>query len=207
MQRREKEESAPRTQYWHDDGGTRYCHYYDGYWHWYGFYHGPHFYWTYYHAHWWWWWDAHHARWVYWWGGYWWWPGPSGMYVYMDGDYYPYAPSVPYAAPAPPPGTPGTTIKSPDGTRMVQVTPDGDAFLYKKRLWRDPTYMKKLAGGVKEARFTGGKGNAPLRIVVERKDGDLSLFDADGKTVAPAKDAAPPEEKPKDIPPPPEYAP
>lgn len=209
MARREKEESTPRRQYWHRSGTTRYCHYYDGHWHWYGFYHGPHFYWTRYHLHWWWWWDARHARWVYWWDGFWWWPGPDGMmFVYVDGRYHPYSPASAVSDEhAPPPGAPGTMNKSPDGKRLVRVTLDGSAYLYKKRLWRGPKYMKHLDSGVKLASFTGGKGGSPLRIVLEKKNGSLALFDADGKAVAAAKDASPPSAAPEEIPPPPEYAP
>lgn len=188
--------------YWHAVGGVRYCHYWDGGAHWYGFYHGPAFYWTRYWDDRWWWYDPTFARWVYWWSGYWWWPGPGGaVYVYVDNNYYPYedAGMVTVKKPQvdqPPPVAPqeadsGSSWVSPDGRRMVQVFGDrSEAFLYDKS-GDKPVFMTYLAKGVAQARFLGGGKGQPLRILLDFKDGTFALFDAEGRSSDAETPAAP----------------
>lgn len=208
-------EVVPRRYYWHSSGGTRYCHYYDGHRHWYGFYFGPTFYWTRYYDERWWWYDASFGRWVYWWDGYWWWWGPGGTaYVYIDDAYYPYDASA-GAVPVPP-GTPasteGSSSVSPDGRRMVQLAgPDGFAFLY-DRSSSGPVFMRFLGKGAERVRYSGGKDDAPLRILLEFKDRSFALFDADGARLDALPGAAkrpptPPPDAPETLPPPPTTAP
>jgi len=223
MPQLERAESRPNQYYWHNEGGMRYSHYYDGRVHWYGFYHGPTFYWTRYYGNRWWWFDAHFARWVFWGNGYWWWPGPGGVpYVYMDNNYYPYegagvtveqavTQAPPSAIPAPAQDK-GTTTNSADGRRMVQVFgADAQAFLYDKTV-TPPTYLKYLGQGVTKVRFSGGNGGAPIQILVEFKDDTFAMFDADGNSQSAAvksdeSAAGAPPPTPDSIPPPPTSAP
>ncbi len=212
-------EIVPNRFYWHTVAGVRYAHYYDGGVHWYGFYHGPQFYWTRWNAGYWWWYDPIWFRWVYWYDGYWWWPGPGGVaFVYVDNAYYPYEengvvvkqPEV-HAPPAEvPPARPGASEVSADGSRMVQITPDGEAFLYDKS-GPEPAFMKYLGKGVAKARFSGGKNGAPLQILLDFKDGTFALFDKDGgpRDAAPEPAAAPGSQQglPSGIPPPPSTPP
>jgi hypothetical protein len=222
IQSQQRSEVVPNHYYWHNAGGLRYSHYYDGHNHWYGFYHGPSFYWTRYYGNRWWWFDGPHARWVFWWNGFWWWPGVNGVpYVYVDNNYYPYEttgvtvehaepqPAPPTAIPAP--GSGKQPVSSPDGSRMVQMGADGQAFLYDKTK-TPPSFMKYLGQGVTKARFSGGTAGAPLQILVEYKDNTFALFDGDGNSqsssVESTEAATPaPPENPDSIPPPPTSAP
>jgi hypothetical protein len=221
IQRQQRVEVVPNRYYWHNDHGMRYSHYYDGRYHWYGFYHGPTFYWTRYYGDRWWWYDPLALRWVFWWDGFWWWPRPGGTpYVYVDNNYYPYEDSgvtVEHVQeqPAPsamPEANAGSTTSSPDGRRMVQVFgEDGQAFLYDKTA-SPPTFMKYLGAGVSRVRFSGGTAAAPSKILVEYKDNTFALFDMDGNSESSevktegATTPAPPE-PPESIPPPPTAAP
>lgn len=194
-------EVVPNHYYWHTNGGVRYCHYYGSGIHWYGFYHGPHFYWTRYYGNRWWWFDGHFDRWVYWWDGYWWWPGPAGaLYVYVNNNYYPYdagyvtvrEPEIeapPASSPAP---TEGSSWKSSDGTRMVQVFGDKAlAFLYDTTSGQ-PVFMKYIGEYVEKVRFSGG-GNKPLKILAELRGGSFAIFDANGNPLdAVQPDVSPP---------------
>lgn len=221
IQRMQRVEVVPNRFFWHNVDGTRFCHFFDGRVHWWGFYQGPTFYWCQFFDDRWWWFDPRFARWVFWWNGFWWWPGPGGAaYVYIDNDYYPYQDSgitiayeeqqtAPSAIPAP---SAGSTTNSPDGRRMVQVFgDDGQAFLYDKTT-SPPTFMKYLGQGVSRVRFSGGAGGTPTQILVEYKDDTFSLFDADGNSQSSAVKTeesttpAPPE-SPESIPPPPTSAP
>jgi hypothetical protein len=216
----QRTEVIPNRYYWHNAGGVRYSHYYDGRWHWYGFYHGPTFYWCRYYGNYWWWYDPFFFRWVFWWDGFWWWPGPGGVeYVYVDNNYYPYEgdgvvvehevnPPAPDSVPAP--GS-GSTTNSPDGKRMVQVFGDeGQAFLYDKTA-APPTFMKYLGQGVAKVRFSAAATGGATQLLVEYKDDTFAIFDEDGNaqsSVAPTGSAAPtPPETPDAIPPPPTSAP
>jgi hypothetical protein len=221
IQRQQSSEVVPNHYYWHNEGGVRYSHYYDGQRHWYGFYHGPTFYWTRYHRNRWWWFDASGARWVYWWNGYWWWPGPGGAaYVYVDGAYYPYeaegvavesveTSAVPAAVPAP--NASGATV-SADGSRMVQIFgADAEGFLYDKTA-APPKFLKYLGNAVVKTRFSGGTAGAPLQLLVEYKDGTFALFDGNGVSQSAAvrsaeTGTAAPTDVPDSIPPPPAAAP
>src|SRR5262249_27997886 len=145
-------------------------------------YHGPRFYWSRYYFNHWWWYDAAFARWAFWADGYWWWPGPGGvMYVYVNDNYYPYETSeVPVAQPTSVPeppsdyGTSGggtasqdTTLKSPDGQRMVQIVgADSDAFLYDTSTGRS-VFVKGLGRGATNVRFSGGANGQALQILVD----------------------------------------
>jgi hypothetical protein len=218
IQARERLEATPNHYYWHNEGGIRYSHYYDGHVHWYGFYHGPTFYWTRYYGNRWWWYGG--GRWLFWWDGFWWWPGVAGVpYVYIDGSYYPYeSPEVTVqheeSLPPPtsiPPANPGAANKSPDGRRMVQVIgSEGQAFLYDSTV-SPPKFEKFLGADVDKVRFTGGTADAPLQILVEYRDRTFALFDADGNSQSSAvkttesKAAAP--AVPDSMPPPPTSAP
>ncbi len=205
IQTQQRGEMAPNHYYWHNDGGMRYSHYYDGHNHWYGFYHGPTFYWTRYYGDRWWWYGGG-ARWVFWWDGFWWWQGPAGVpYIYVDGNYYPYesegvtvvheeALAPPSAVPAP---NPSAASKSPDGRRMVQISgAKGEAFLYDETV-NPPEFVKFLGAGVSKVRYSGGTAAAPLQILVEYKDDTFAMFDADGNSqksavqAAESKEAAP----------------
>ncbi|MBI3563998.1 MAG: hypothetical protein HY079_02240 [Elusimicrobia bacterium] len=214
--REQRVEIVPRRYYWHQSSGSRYCHYYDGRRHWYGFYAGPAFYWTRYYDDRWWWWDARFGRWVYWWDGYWWWRGPGGaVYVYIDDSYYPYGWSAAAVYSGPPPSAAeGASYVSPDGRRLVEVVgPDGRAFLY-DRAGSAPVYLKPLAAGVAMVTFRGGRDGAPLGILLEFKEKSrgFALFDADGDPLDAAAEAAkrppsPPADAPAELPPPPTSAP
>ena len=213
MQLQRPVERTPNHFYWHNQGGYRYAHYWDGRYHWYGFYHGPRFYWSLWFGDFWWWYDPLWSRWVYWYDGYWWWPGPAGVeYVYVDNNYYPYEngtvvtkePEVqapPREMPAP---TSGQSVTSPDGKRMVQVTPEGDAFLYDKS-GVEPAFVRFLGRSVTKVRFSSQNGKA--NVLLDLKDGSFALFDRDGNpldTPAPAGEAGskppappvPPSEEP-----------
>jgi hypothetical protein len=220
IQSQQRGEMTPNHYYWHNEGGMRYSHYYDGHNHWYGFYHGPTFYWTRYYGDRWWWFDGGGARWVFWWDGFWWWPGPGGAaFVYVGGNYYPYESEgvtveheetqvPPAAIPAP---NPGAASKSPDGRRMVQLTgANGEAFLYDTTT-SPPSFVKFLGGNVSKVRYSGGTAGAPLQILVEYKDDTFAMFDADGNSQSSAVQAAepklPPLAAPDSIPPMPTSAP
>jgi len=191
--RQQRVEVAPGRYYWHEGRGYRYVHYYDrDRIHWYGFYFGPRFYWCRWWYGRWWWYDPAVANWVFWYDGYWWWQPPGGpVYVYVDNNFYPYdeaAGSVvvknpevqPPAAGAPPAGQ-GAVFKSADGRRMVQVSGDrSEAFLY-DNTGSEPTFLRYLGRGVVKARFSGGAGGKPLRILLDFSDGNFAIFDADGQ--------------------------
>jgi hypothetical protein len=218
IQARERLEVTPNHYYWHNEGGIRYSHYYDGHFHWYGFYHGPAFYWTRYYGNRWWWYGG--GRWLFWWDGFWWWPGAAGVpYVYIDGSYYPYeSPAVtveheetltpPSSIPAP---NQASANQSPDGRRMVQIIgSEGQAFLYDNTV-SPPTFVRFLGSDVSKVRFSGGTAGAPLQILVEYKDNTFALFDADGNSQSSAVQATEsktsPPAVPESIPPPPTSAP
>jgi hypothetical protein len=218
--RMERNETERNHYYWHNDGGIRYSHYYDGHNHWYGFYHGPSFYWTRYYGDRWWWYDGGAGRWDFWGNGYWWWQGPGGTpYVYMDNAYYPYetagvtvqSAEVQQSPAVVPAADRGSSTVSPDGARLVQLFgSDGQAFLYDKTA-SPPKYLKFLAAGVTKVRFSGGASGAPLEILVEFKDDTFAVFDAQGNSrstaVAPATETGGPPPTPDSIPPPPSAAP
>jgi hypothetical protein len=221
IQRQQRVEVEPHRYYWHAEHGVRYSHYYDGRDHWYGFYHGPTFYWTRYSGDRWWWYDGGAARWVYWSNGFWWWPGPGGAaYVYVDNNYYPYEGSgvtvVHEENQAPPSAVPdagkGTTVVSPEGSRMAQIFgEEKQAFLYDKKT-APPTFLRYMGQGVTKVRFSGGTPDAPLKVLVEYKDDTFALFDANGASLgadvkAAETGSAPPPEAPTSIPPPPTAAP
>ena len=222
IDREQRMETEPNRYYWHESGGVKYSHYYDGSRHWYGFYHGPTFYWTRYNAGRWWWFDAGRGRWDYWWDGFWWWPTAGGApYVYVDNNYYPYenegvtvqtaevqAPPAAVPAPAADAGT-----VSPDGSRVVQIVgSDAQAFLYDKSAPGAPTFLKYLGQGASKAKFTGGTAGAPLQIMLEFKDNTYALYDANGNSmdrtvISVSSGTVPPSDIPTSIPPPPTSAP
>jgi len=140
---------APHHYYFHNFGGYRYWHFYDGRsLHWYGFYFGPRFFWFPFYAGYWWWWDVALARWVFWWDGYWWWYGPGNVvYVYADGNYTPYEqaqaqaqenagaseaggepaapPTAPPSAPSAPPAAAASASAAPASEGSSWTSPDG----------------------------------------------------------------------------------
>lgn len=197
-------ERVPNHYYYHSEGGYRYWHYYDhAGLHWYGLYFGPRFFWFPFYAGYWWWWDVNYARWVYWHDGYWWYYGPGGVvYIdvndqYMSYDQYrqqeaaansaqdiPTPPSAPPSAPpevasSNTPATSGSTWKSPDGKRLVQIA-SGQALLFDEST-SPPSLMKTIATkDVESVRYSGGKSGQPLQILVDYKDGSFGLFDEQG---------------------------
>lgn len=192
-----------------------YWHHWDGRSHWYGWRRGDRFYWARPYAGYWWWFDPAGLRWCFWWSGYWWWAGPGGT-LYIDaGDGF-----RPYDAVAvvPPPVTadPGGSVLSPDGRRTVQLTgPAAEAFLYDST-GPSPVYLGFLGRGVERVRFSGGAGGAPLRILIDFKDGRFVFADEDGRPLTPGDEADPaalpgpppsvpaaPPASPSELPPPP----
>ncbi len=157
-------------------------------------YGGPRFHRTRYYGSRWWRHDTHLARWTFWSQGYWWWTGPGRvLYVYGDGDYYPYdsgrvdvaRPLVPQA---PPPSSPASTpadnedqsLKSPDRRREVQIVgPQDEAYLYDLTSGRS-TYLNRLGRQVETVRYAGGTQGKPLQILLDFQDGHFELFDANG---------------------------
>jgi hypothetical protein len=203
----ERDERQVNHVYWHNEGGQRYAHWYDGKVHWYGFYNGPRFYWSRYEDNRWWWFDQTASRWLYWHDGYWWWNDPANpatMDVVVNDNYYPYAevaaePSLaPGAAPddsssamaaveASGKGVHGNFSKaSPDGTREVQVYgARREAFLYDRTGGGDPRFIAFLAAGVKHVSFSESAGNN-LQVMLLMLDGSYDVFDADGRSVLPS---------------------
>ncbi len=94
MQQQSQTETTPNHYYWHEDGGYRYCHYYDPYgYHWYGWYYDDYFFWARFYGDTWWFYDPFYFRWCFWYDGWWWWQDPfyqSGIYLYFDGRYLMY---------------------------------------------------------------------------------------------------------------------
>ena len=219
IQRRESVEAAPRRHYWHESGGRRYSHFFDGRVHWYGYPFASGFFWLRPYGGLWWTWDARFSRWVYWNDGFWWWLGPGGVqYVYIRDDYYPYdaARRAAYAAAPAPPFAPQGSWTSPDGRRLVEVSgADAQALLYDKTPVM-PLYLGFLVRGVAKVRFSTAAPGAPPTIALELRDESLAVFDYDGRrldTAKPAqvKETPPvgdvPPAPPGDLPPPPEDLP
>ncbi len=132
-------------------------------------------------------------RWVFWRDGYWWWSGPDGVpYAYVDNNYYPYdeqgnvtvkTPEVLAPPKNIPAATEGTSWKSPDGKRMVQLYGEhAEAFLYDTTSSQS-VFLKYLGQGVEKARFTGGAGGKSLRILIDFKDGSFALTSEDGNPI------------------------
>jgi hypothetical protein len=170
--------------YWHDEGGYRYCHYYDPYgYHWYGWYIGDSCLWVRFYGDRWWNYDRDYDRWMYWNDGRWWWQDPGGVvYLYNDGEYIPTQPVNPPAASfsdAPP--SAGGTFDSPDGSRRVKLVTDGsgDAFLYDTT---DPPAFSPvyLGGQVQGVRFSDTSQGQPLEIQLTKTDGSTSIVDQFG---------------------------
>lgn len=206
IRRRESVEVVPRRHYWHEHGGRRYSHYFDGRVHWYGYPFGASFFWMRPWGGFWWAWDANFARWVYWHDGFWWWPGPGGIaYVYVYDGYYPYS-AVRQPAYSAPPASPDASgaWTSPDGQRLVEVSgPDAQAVLFDAAV-APAAYIAFLGKDVRKIRFSAAAPGYPPTIAVEFSNGAAALFDYDGRRLDAAKPAdvkgTPP---PADIPPPP----
>jgi hypothetical protein len=175
--------------YWHDEGGYRYCHYYDPYgYNWYGWYVGDSCLWVRFFSDRWWNYDRAYDRWMYWNDGRWWWQDPSGVvYLYNDGEYIP---TQPVAAPAYNPGfsdvqaSAGGNFNSPDGSRRVKMVDDGsgDAFLYDTT---DPPAFSPvyLGGQVQSVRFSDTSQGQPLEIQLTKTDGSVSIVDQFGHSI------------------------
>jgi hypothetical protein len=146
-----------------------------------------------------WWYDPTVSHWTFWANGYWWWPGPGGVtYVYVNDGYYPYETSnvyvpIPDTPEAPPPSAvPATqatgtesTLKSPNGERMVQITGENsEAYLY-DTTGQQPVFLKVLGAGATRARFSGGTKELPLQILIDYLDGRFALFSASGEPIDP----------------------
>ncbi|MFI5363546.1 MAG: hypothetical protein ACHQ49_16385, partial [Elusimicrobiota bacterium] len=78
------------------------------------------------------------------------------------------------------PAKEGSTEKSPDGKREVQIVgSDGGAFLFDESK-TPPVFMKYLGAGATSVKYVGGTSGKPLSILVNFKDGTFNLFDAEG---------------------------
>ena len=193
IQSSQRVEIVPNRYYWHNAGGVRYCHFFNGGIHWYGFYNGPSFYWTRFYSGFWWWFDVNFDRWVYWQDGYWCWPGPDGVvYDYVDNNYYPAdeqgnvtvkTPEVlapPKEVPKASTATEAKSWKSPDGKRMVQLSgANSEAFLYDNSA-AQPIYLKYLGKDVENVRFAGGNEGKPVRILIDFKNGSFAMTSENG---------------------------
>jgi hypothetical protein len=178
--------------YWHDEGGYRYCHYYDPYgFHWYGWYVGDSCLWVRFYGDRWWNYDRDYDRWMYWNDGRWWWQDPAGVvYLYNDGEYIPTQPVAAVAVESPA-GDAGAalngagSVSSPDGTRRVKMVSDGsgDAFLYDTT---DPPAFSPvyLGSGVQSVRFSDTSQGQPLEIQLTKTDGSVSLVDKFGHSIS-----------------------
>ncbi|NNN04878.1 MAG: hypothetical protein HKL90_03160 [Elusimicrobia bacterium] len=196
--------------YWHDVGGMRYAHWYDGRRHWYGFYNGPQFYWTRYDDNRWWWYDQGADRWLYWHDNYWWWNNPNAPqtpYVVIGDSYYPYDETLqqPAASADAEPtdssdaiaaadsnggGANEQAVVSPDSTREVQIYGERrEAFLY-DRSSGEPQFLAYLAPGVKSAQFSESTGDK-LQVLLLLLDGTYDVFDAQGRSALRPVDGAP----------------
>ncbi|HTB34104.1 MAG TPA: hypothetical protein VK842_04530 [bacterium] len=170
--------------YWHDEGGYRYCHYYDPYgYNWYGWYVGDSCLWVRFYADRWWNYDRDYDRWMYWNDGRWWWQDPSGVvYLYNDGEYIPTQPVV-QPGPAFSDAVPSArgSFDSPDGSRRVKLVTDGsgDAFLYDTT---DPPAFSPvyLGGQVQAVRFSDTSQGQPLEIQLTKTDGSVAIVDQFG---------------------------
>jgi len=174
--------------YWHDEGGYRYCHYYDPYgFHWYGWYIGDSCLWVRFYGDRWWNYDQDFDRWMYWNDGRWWWQDPAGVvYLYNDGEYIP---TVPEAAPAGPALNGGQAVSSgvfdsPDGSRRVKTVSDGsgDAFLYDTT---DPPAFSPvyLGSQIQSVHFSDTSQGQPLEIQLTKTDGTTSIVDQFGHAI------------------------
>lgn len=213
----ERSETVPHRHFWHDHGGRRYSHYYDGHVHWYGWYGGSRFYWARPWGGFWWWYDPVFGRWSYWYDGHWWWGGPGGaLYIYVNDDYYPYTPRAgTYERRADAATGAGEAWTSPDGRRVVEVTgADAQAVLYEKSDG-SLVYLRFLGKGAQRARFSSPSPGSRATVLLEFRDGTFALFDEDGRRLdaaaTPAPENAPPKDKipappppPSELPPPPE---
>lgn len=219
IQRRQGGEIEPRRHYWHESGGRRYSHFFDGRVHWYGYPYGAGFFWTRPYGGLWWTWDVRFSRWVYWNDGFWWWLGPGGIqFVYVNDNYYPYDALRP-AASSPLPASPSGALgswPSPDGRRLVEVTgPDAQAILYDKTR-ETPAYICFLGKDARKITFSSATPGSPPTLAVEFRSGSVAVFDYDGRRLDTAKPAPVtqtppagdvPPAAPGDLPPPPEDLP
>jgi hypothetical protein len=168
--------------YWHNDGGQRFCHYYDPWgFHWYGWYAGSDFFWTRYYSGRWWWYDSSFDRWCYWNDNGWWWQDPARglVFAYSNNAYTPVdetTTAVPAAA-APADTANHTEFWDAADNRVVKVFGQ-DAFLYDTT--NPPTFDPKfLASNVSDVKFSGANGR-PLQVMVTLADGAFLLFDGSG---------------------------
>jgi hypothetical protein len=201
-------EIVPNRSYWHYWNGNPYCHYRDGWGcDWYGWGCGAGFFWAQYYWGDWWWCDPWAGNWCYWNDGYWWWQNPwdTTVYVYENGDYVPADNNGDggYAQQPPSAGNGGSSaladnvelrpkadksgmkpegmlkFRSPDGSRTVKVTEDGDAFLYDTSGLPHPAKPLYLASKVAAVKFpSAGKGSLNIQLIL--KGGKKELFDANG---------------------------
>jgi hypothetical protein len=188
FQARQGSEMERDHYYWHDEGGYRYCHYYDPFgYHWYGWYVGDSCLWVRFYGDRWWNYDRDYDRWMYWNDGRWWWQDPSGVvYLYNDGEYIATQPEVVAAGPSfNDAGPVAGQFNSPDGTRKVKMVSDGsgDAFLYDTT---DPPAFSPvyLGGNVQSVRFSDTSQGQPLEIQLTKTDGSVSIVDQFGHSIS-----------------------
>jgi hypothetical protein len=70
-------------------------------------------------------------------------------------------------------------FQSPDGSRMVKITEDGDAFLYDTSDSPHPAKPQYLDSNVIGVEFTTAESGR-MRIQLTLKDGTFMLFNRDG---------------------------
>src|SRR5262249_4990191 len=75
----------------------------------------------------------------------------------------------------------GGSWTSKDGSRLVQITgAQSEAYLYDKTSGQTK-YLAYLGKNVERVRFSGGTDNAPLKILVDFKNGEFAFFSAEGE--------------------------
>jgi len=177
-------ENVHNRYYWHNDGGYRFCHYYDDWgFHWYGWYAGDDFFWTRYYYGRWWWYDPSFDRWCYWHDNGWWWQDPSRglVYVYANNNYTPAEESSDTTQS--PEGVPSNSASHTEfwdaaDNRVVKVFGQ-DAFLYdtSNSPAFDPTF---LSSNVSDVKFSKSKNGRSAQIMLTLEDGSFLLFDGNG---------------------------
>ena len=122
-----------------------------------------------------WYWDPYDHYWYRFHHGYWWYHHPvQERWVVYEGQ--PVQNTVAVQA---------GPVRSADGRRLVEVTNEGEAFLYDASVL-PPRLMKRLEGGVQRARFS-----SEGYILLELRDGTIKLYDAEGRPAAPPSGTPP----------------
>lgn len=175
--------------YWHRWNGWDFCHYFDGYYNWYGWYDGGYCFWNCYYGSLWWWYDPYWSHWCYWRDGDWCWLDPATrvVYVYQDGSYQPDNGANPNNdqpvesdgnnSPVQEQSGGLVAFHSPDGSLLIKILGNGDAFLYKPS---NPDFKPVfLDSNVSDVKFRS-PSQGPLKVLLILKDGSFEVFSANG---------------------------